>query len=149
MRLPKERVNLAFKAVFVKILLGARGFWRLRQESCQENQILLISCHDMKAEIHPQFYPEAKLICACGNVITAGSTVPEIHVELCSKCHPFYTGKIKLIDAARRVEKFAERKQAKTDKAGKSLGKKAKSEKRAAQKAEKKARKSPTQLNEA
>lgn len=103
----------------------------------------------MKVEIHPQFYPEAKIICACGNVITAGSTVPEIHVELCSKCHPFYTGKIKLIDTARRVEKFAERKQAKTDKAGKTLGKRAKAEKRAAQKAEKKARKSPTQLNEA
>ncbi|MBI5654967.1 50S ribosomal protein L31 [Candidatus Uhrbacteria bacterium] len=102
----------------------------------------------MKAAIHPKYYPEAKLVCACGNVITAGSTIPEIHVELCSKCHPFYTGKQKLIDTARRVEKFAERKQAKTDKAGVSLGKKAKAEKRAAQKVAKKAQKKPTQLNE-
>jgi large subunit ribosomal protein L31 len=67
---------------------------------------------------------------------------------LCSKCHPFYTGKQKLIDTARRVEKFGERKQAQVEKAGKTLGKKAKTEKRAAQKAAKKAQKKPTQLNE-
>ncbi|MFA5185976.1 MAG: 50S ribosomal protein L31 [Patescibacteria group bacterium] len=103
----------------------------------------------MKAEIHPKYYPEAKLVCACGNVITAGSTIPEIHVELCSKCHPFYTGKQMLIDTAGRVEKFAERKKAKADKAGTTLGKKAKAEKRAAHKVAKKAQKKPTQLNEA
>lgn len=60
----------------------------------------------MKADIHPTYFPDAKIICACGNVITAGSTVSEIHVELCSKCHPFYTGKQKLVDSAGRVERF-------------------------------------------
>lgn len=63
----------------------------------------------MKKEGHPKYYPEAKVICACGNTFTVGSTVEEIHVELCSSCHPFYTGKQKLVDTARRVEKFQER----------------------------------------
>ncbi len=102
----------------------------------------------MKAELHPKYFPEAKIVCACGNIMTVGSTVPEIHVELCSKCHPFYTGKQKLIDTARRVEKFTERKQAKTEKSGKTIGKKAKAEKRAAHKAAKKAQKNPTKLSE-
>lgn len=53
-----------------------------------------------------QYYPKAKIICACGNVITTGSTVPEMHVEICAKCHPFYTGKQKLIDTGGRIEKF-------------------------------------------
>ncbi len=102
----------------------------------------------MKAKIHPTYFPDAKVVCACGNVVTAGSTVPEIHVELCSKCHPFYTGKQKLIDTARRVEKFMERASAKDAKASKSLGKKAKVAKRAAHKAAKKAQKKPTKLSE-
>ena len=63
----------------------------------------------MKKDIHPTYFPEAKVICACGNTFTVGSTVEEIHVELCSNCHPFYTGKQKLVDTARRVEKFQER----------------------------------------
>ncbi|MDO8515076.1 MAG: 50S ribosomal protein L31, partial [bacterium] len=46
----------------------------------------------MKANIHPQYYSDAKVTCACGNVFTVGSTKPTIHVDLCSKCHPFYTG---------------------------------------------------------
>lgn len=102
----------------------------------------------MKADIHPTYYPEAKLICACGNVITAGSTVPEIRIELCSKCHPFYTGKQKLIDTARRVEKFEERTAAKATKVGVSLGRKVKAEKRAAIKKAKKEKKTPDQINE-
>ncbi|MHA2609888.1 MAG: 50S ribosomal protein L31 [bacterium JZ-2024 1] len=60
----------------------------------------------MKKEIHPKFYEDAKVICGCGNVFTIGSTVPEIHVEICSQCHPFYTGKKKIIDTAGRVERF-------------------------------------------
>lgn len=60
----------------------------------------------MKKDIHSKYYPEAKVTCACGNSFTTGSTMPEIKVELCSKCHPFYTGKQKLVDTARRVEKF-------------------------------------------
>lgn len=103
----------------------------------------------MKAEIHPKYFPEAKIICACGNVITAGSTVPEIHVEICSKCHPFYTGKQKLVDTARRVEKYKERTAVQSEKAKTTVSKKVKAEKRTAQKVAKKAQKKPTKLNEA
>lgn len=60
----------------------------------------------MKEKIHPKWYKKAKIICACGNVIETGSTVPEMHVEICSACHPFYTGKHKLVDVAGRVDKF-------------------------------------------
>jgi large subunit ribosomal protein L31 len=60
----------------------------------------------MKAKIHPTWFPEAKIICACGNNFTAGATVPEIHVEVCSACHPFYTGQMKFLDAAGRVDAF-------------------------------------------
>lgn len=56
-----------------------------------------------------QYYPNAKIICACGNVIVTGSTVPEMRVEICAKCHPFYTGKQKLIDTGGRIEKFKKR----------------------------------------
>ena len=101
----------------------------------------------MKAEIHPKYYPDAKIVCACGNVVTAGSTVEEIHVELCSSCHPFYTGKQKLIDTARRVEKYEAKSAAKSSKTA-VLGKKAKAVKRATQKAAKKAQKKPTRLHE-
>lgn len=60
----------------------------------------------MKKDIHPKYYPEAKVTCACGNAFTTGSTLKELKVEICSVCHPFYTGKQKLVDSARRVEKF-------------------------------------------
>ena len=63
----------------------------------------------MKKETHPTYHSDAKVICACGNTFTVGSTVKELNVELCSECHPFYTGKQKLVDTARRVEKFQER----------------------------------------
>jgi large subunit ribosomal protein L31 len=63
----------------------------------------------MKKDIHPEYYPKAKVTCACGNTFTVGSTLKEIKVELCSACHPFYTGKQKLVDSARRVEKFKEK----------------------------------------
>jgi large subunit ribosomal protein L31 len=59
----------------------------------------------MKA-IHPKWYPEAKVTCACGNTFTVGAAVPEITVEVCSACHPFYTGQMKYIDTAGRVEAF-------------------------------------------
>jgi large subunit ribosomal protein L31 len=102
----------------------------------------------MKTAIHPTYFPEAKIVCACGNVMTIGSTVAEIHVELCSKCHPFYTGKQKLIDTSRRIEKFEEKTKAKTAKGAVAGGKKVKAVKRAAQKAAKKAAKKPTRLDE-
>lgn len=61
----------------------------------------------MKAQIHPTWYPECRVTCGnCGNVITLGSTVPQIQVEVCSACHPFYTGKMKYIDTRGRVERF-------------------------------------------
>jgi len=63
----------------------------------------------MKKDIHPKYYTDCKVTCACGNTFVTGSTMPEIRVELCSLCHPFYTGKQKFVDTARRVEKFAER----------------------------------------
>jgi len=59
----------------------------------------------MKPDVHPNYVP-AKIICACGNVIETRSTKKEIHVELCAACHPFYTGKQKLVDSAGRVERF-------------------------------------------
>jgi large subunit ribosomal protein L31 len=59
----------------------------------------------MKKDVHPQ-YVDARIVCACGNVIETRSTVAEIHVEICSSCHPFFTGKQKLVDTAGRVEKF-------------------------------------------
>ncbi len=86
----------------------------------------------MKQDIHPTYFPDAKVVCACGNTFTVGATVEEIHVELCSQCHPFYTGKQKLVDTARRVEKFEERASKKSTKAVKS-----KKEKKAARKTKK------------
>lgn len=63
----------------------------------------------MKAQIHPKYFPEAKVTCACGNVFTTGATVPEIRVEVCSACHPFYTGQMKFVDTAGRVDAFKAR----------------------------------------
>lgn len=63
----------------------------------------------MKQDIHPKYYEKAKAQCACGNTFEIGATKPEIHVEICSACHPFYTGKEKMIDTAGRVEKFKKR----------------------------------------
>ncbi|MGB9911032.1 MAG: 50S ribosomal protein L31 [Microgenomates group bacterium] len=60
----------------------------------------------MKPNIHPKWYPEAKVTCTCGNTFTVGSTLPEINVEVCSHCHPFFTGKMKFVDTQGRVEKF-------------------------------------------
>ena len=62
----------------------------------------------MKQGIHPK-YVDCTITCACGNVIQTRSTRPEIRVEVCSKCHPFYTGKQKLVDTGGRVERFKRR----------------------------------------
>jgi len=69
----------------------------------------------MKAEIHPQYYTAAKVTCSCGNAFTVGSTMPEINVEICGDCHPFFTGQEKIIDTAGRVEKFKTRQAKKSD----------------------------------
>jgi large subunit ribosomal protein L31 len=62
----------------------------------------------MKADIHPE-YVEAHVRCTCGNEFTTRSTKPELHVEICSNCHPFYTGRQKLVDTGGRVERFRRR----------------------------------------
>ncbi len=63
----------------------------------------------MKAKIHPKYYENAKVTCLCGNTFTTGSTNPELKVEVCSKCHPFYTGKQRIVDTMGRVERFKKR----------------------------------------
>lgn len=60
----------------------------------------------MKAQIHPQYYAEANVVCSCGNKFTVGSTKDTIHVELCYNCHPFYTGQARFVDNESRIEKF-------------------------------------------
>ncbi|MBI3952418.1 MAG: 50S ribosomal protein L31 [Candidatus Doudnabacteria bacterium] len=63
----------------------------------------------MKNNIHPQYFPNAKIVCACGNTFTVGSTREELHVEICSNCHPFYTGKQNLLDIAGTIDRFKKR----------------------------------------
>jgi large subunit ribosomal protein L31 len=63
----------------------------------------------MKQNIHPKYFEKAKVKCACGNSFEVGATVEEIHLDVCSKCHPFYTGSQKYIDTAGRVDKFRAR----------------------------------------
>ncbi len=63
----------------------------------------------MKEKIHPEYYPNAQVICGCGNTFTTGSTKKVLKVELCSKCHPFFTGERRMIDTAGRVERFEQR----------------------------------------
>ncbi len=92
----------------------------------------------MKKDIHPQYHEKAKVTCACGNTFTVGSTLPEIHVEICSMCHPFYTGKQKMVDSARRVEKFKERVAKKEVVSAVRKGKKVKKEASKAKKSSKK-----------
>ncbi len=66
----------------------------------------------MKTDTHPTYFPDAKVVCACGRTFTVGSTQEKLSVEICSNCHPFYTGNEKILDAAGRVEKFKARKAA-------------------------------------
>ena len=96
----------------------------------------------MKANLHPTYHKNVTITCACGNQFQTGSTVEDIHVELCSACHPFYTGKQKLIDTSRRIEKFQEKAMKIVSKA---TGKKAKTAKRSAKKIAKTAAKATTQ----
>jgi len=68
----------------------------------------------MKADIHPKFHKEAQATCACGTIFKVGSTQEKLSVEICSNCHPFYTGNEKVLDTAGRVEKFKARQSKKT-----------------------------------
>lgn len=90
----------------------------------------------MKQDIHPEYFPDAVITCACGKTYKIGSTSKELSVELCANCHPFYTGKQKLVDTAGRVDKFKKKlevKETKTVAKGKKV-------KKAAQHAKKQAK---------
>ena len=63
----------------------------------------------MKPEIHPTYFPQAKVICSCGNTWLTGSTVEEIRTDVCNVCHPFYTGEQRIVDTAGQVERFMNR----------------------------------------
>lgn len=63
----------------------------------------------MKKDIHPKYHENCQVICACGNTFTTGSTLPEVKVEICASCHPFFTGKQKFVDTLGRVEKFKQK----------------------------------------
>ncbi len=63
----------------------------------------------MKPKIHPKYYPQARVICACGNAFNVGSTHAELKVDICSACHPFYTGEQRIVDTAGQVDRFMKR----------------------------------------
>ncbi|MEE9399442.1 MAG: 50S ribosomal protein L31 [Dehalococcoidales bacterium] len=63
----------------------------------------------MKDKIHPRYYNDAQVLCSCGNTFTTGSTKKELKVELCSMCHPFFTGERRMLDTTGRVERFKKR----------------------------------------
>jgi len=87
----------------------------------------------MKSKIHPKYYKDATITCSCGNVFKVGSTVEKLEIEICSACHPFYTGKKKLIDSAGQVDRFKKKmemaKKFKEEKEAKAKAKKAASKK--------------------
>jgi large subunit ribosomal protein L31 len=70
----------------------------------------------MKEKLHPTWYPEAKVICACGNTWTTGATVPEIRTDICSACHPFFTGEQRIVDTEGQVDRFMKRLQVRDNK---------------------------------
>jgi len=86
----------------------------------------------MKKDIHPEYHKDAKIICSCGAVLSTGATQKELHVEICSACHPFYTGKKKVLDTTGRVDRF--KKLAEKAAAKKKNGKKEKKIKKSAKK---------------
>jgi large subunit ribosomal protein L31 len=95
----------------------------------------------MKKKIHPDYNEDCVVSCACGQTFTTGSTMKEIRVELCNQCHPFYTGKQKFVDTARRVEKYQEKVSKVAAAAAGRKGKKVKKAESAAKKVAKKAAK--------
>lgn len=85
----------------------------------------------MKNQIHPEYHPKAKVTCACGNTFTTGSTLAEMNVEICSACHPFYTGKQNLIDTAGTIDKFRKKTSKAAELKSKRITKKLKTEDKA------------------
>jgi large subunit ribosomal protein L31 len=86
----------------------------------------------VKQKIHPTWYPQAHVACACGHTFTTGSTLKEISVEICSACHPLFTGQQKFIDTAGRVDKFNQRLQAAQNKKAEAAERKRKKDEAAA-----------------
>lgn len=82
----------------------------------------------MKSGTHPNYFSDVQITCACGNTIVTGSTKKELKTELCSACHPFFTGKQRLVDTAGRVEKFRARAKATEEKVSVAKSKKKKTE---------------------
>jgi len=93
------------------------NLWYLTRFLLLEAPLVTLNERPMKQGIHPK-YVETKITCGCGNSFTTRSTRPEMKVDICSSCHPFYTGKLKYVDTAGRIEKF------KTKFAGTEYGKK-------------------------
>jgi large subunit ribosomal protein L31 len=75
----------------------------------KESQRLSGGNREMKEKIHPTYYPDAKVTCACGNSFITGATKKLIRTEICSKCHPLFTGEYRIVDTAGRVERFKRR----------------------------------------
>ncbi|GIK27551.1 MAG: 50S ribosomal protein L31 [Chloroflexi bacterium] len=69
----------------------------------------------MKAKIHPKWYPAATVVCACGNTWTTGATIPEIRTDICSACHPFYTGEQRIVDTEGQIDRFLKKLQVRTN----------------------------------
>lgn len=84
----------------------------------------------MKAQVHPQYFENAQVICVCGNKFTTGSTQEVIHVELCSNCHPFYTGEQRFVDTASRIQKFQKKQEVAKAHQAKAVAKKEERKKR-------------------
>ncbi|OGG01879.1 50S ribosomal protein L31 [Candidatus Gottesmanbacteria bacterium RBG_16_52_11] len=84
----------------------------------------------MKAAIHPQWFDKAVVSCACGNTFTVGATKPEIKTDICSNCHPFYTGEMKFVDALGRVERFQQKQKQAREQASQLAAKKKKKQER-------------------
>ncbi|MGC9332854.1 MAG: 50S ribosomal protein L31 [Anaerolineae bacterium] len=76
----------------------------------------------MKEDIHPKYFPEAQVICACGNTWTTGATQEVIRTDVCSACHPFFTGEQRIVDTAGQVERFMRRLEKKVEIAGQEEG---------------------------
>lgn len=91
----------------------------------------------MKQDIHTTYYKEATVTCNCGNTFTTGSSLPSIHIEICSKCHPFFTGTQKLIDTGGRVDRYKKRLSKQTSTSRTKQGRKVKTTRRATGKAKK------------
>lgn len=83
----------------------------------------------MKTNVHPNWYSDAKVTCACGNSFNTGSTLAEMTVDICNKCHPFFTGEMRFVDRQGRVDKFMQKMQAAKDKQAAAASKNSKNKK--------------------